>query len=136
MRSWLLCVVALATLGGGPAVAQSSFMPDVIGQTVANSMANPGNPDKCYDGRWQPKEQDVTTGRQRAEIALQAYLNLAASGSPPFLKLAFFSASAEKQPAPVKPFCFAPGDIETWTEVKAKRAADKAAKQAARENAR
>jgi hypothetical protein len=206
---------ALALLAGAPAVAQSSFMADVIGQAVAG-YGNGGTPDKCYDGRWQPKPKDLAEGPQRVEAAMRAYRQLAANSTDlkpvftggkhvwlwridgaeqdvramrdpwaarvarvepiafaasnqggqyralwkalaadgtvlgiydgwltrwdgntaRFMHLDLYSPGAAKQPDPVIPFCFAPGDVAKWQEARARREAEKAAKRAAKEAAR
>jgi hypothetical protein len=205
---------ALALLAAAPAVAQSSFMADMIGQAVAG-YGNAGTPDACYDGRWQPKPKDLAMGPQRVEAAMRAYQQFATTSTDlkpvftggkhiwlwridgveqdvravrdpwapsvarvepiafqganqagtfralwravaadgtvlgtydgwltrwdgntaRFMHLDLYSANAAKQPDPMIPFCFAPGDIAKWQEAKAKREAEKAAKRAAKEAA-
>jgi hypothetical protein len=85
MRKTALIGVALA-LGAAPATAQSSFMADVIGQAVAG-YGGGGTPDKCYDGGWQPKPKDLSSGPGRVESAIHNYLLVAAAGTD--LKPAF-----------------------------------------------
>lgn len=76
----LNCFAAASLLAAAPAIAQSSFMAGVIGQTVANS-ANQGLPERCLDGHWEPKPEEAARFEVEAEPALRTYLELARAGS-------------------------------------------------------
>ena len=70
---------ALAALCSAGAMAQSSFMADVIGSTIANM--NSGVPEKCFDGRWSPSAEDIEKGKARVASGLEHYRELATSGT-------------------------------------------------------
>jgi hypothetical protein len=78
MRHFIL-TFTLLTLAA-PALAQSSFMADVIGQAVANSM-NQGIPAGCLDGSWTASDKQSARFDERRDAAIQAYLDLAKSGA-------------------------------------------------------
>jgi hypothetical protein len=56
--------------------------------------------------------------------------------SKKFMSLDLYTPSATDRPLPNTPFCQTPGDVERWTEAKAKHEAEKAAKRAAKEAAK
>jgi hypothetical protein len=60
-----------------------------------------------------------------------AWLYEKGGSSARFLTMRLYSVDAPKHADALVPFCFQPGDIETWREAKAKREAGKAAKRAA-----
>jgi hypothetical protein len=61
-----------------------------------------------------------------------AWLYEKGRSSARFLNMRLYSADASKQANALVPFCFEPGDIETWKQAQAKREAEKAAKRAAK----
>ena len=76
MRRHAFIAAAAAALAAAPAAAA---------QFTYHTLWLPKRPPtitaKCYDGRWQPKPEDIATGPQRADAAMQAYLRLAASST-------------------------------------------------------
>jgi len=78
-KSALLGAVALAALAAAPAVSQSSFMADVIGQAVAGYGS--GRPNACYDGRWTPSAESIAKGPERVEAAMANYRQVASIGT-------------------------------------------------------
>lgn len=81
MKRHLLFASLIATVFSMPVAGQSSFMSDMIGQAVANSMGQSGNPKSCYDGRMQAKPQQVAIGAGQVDAAFASYLRLASSST-------------------------------------------------------
>lgn len=79
MKYGLIIAAGVAALLPAGAAAQynASFMADVIGQAVANSM-NAGIPENCLKLEWEPTAEQAARFTAEAEPALRAYLAIAA----------------------------------------------------------
>src|SRR4051812_26610106 len=78
-KTTIIGAAAAGLLSGMPAIAQSSFMADVIGQAVAGYGA--GRPNACYDGRWTPSAESLAKGPARVEAAMANYRQVASAGT-------------------------------------------------------
>lgn len=74
---WLAVIAGAGLLSAPSAQGQSSFMADVIGNTIANMSS--GWPKDCLALEWKEDAAAVARFDREAEPALQAYLALAAA---------------------------------------------------------
>jgi hypothetical protein len=80
VRKTALIGAAAAALAAAPAVGQINWVN--FGLWAGNYRPRPpGVSAKCYDGRWQPKPEEVSAGPRLADAAIHNYLRLAAAGT-------------------------------------------------------
>lgn len=79
MRVSSVIIAVTLVASAATATAQSSFMPDIIGQTVAGM--NQGLPNACYTEKWAPKPKALADGPTRVGSAIQSYLQTASAST-------------------------------------------------------